>query len=286
MPDTTRERMAMVESQLAARGIVDTRVLEAMAWVPREDFLPEDRQSWAYRDRAVPLGHGQTVSQPYMVAAMTEALRLGPEDRVLEVGTGSGYQAAVLSAIAAEVFTIERLPDLQSAAEERLAALGISNVRFRVGDGSLGWPEEIPFDAIIVTAGAPSVPPRSQEPGERERRSTGHPRRTAAPAVPDPLHANGERVRHRAPPELRVRPPRRVRGVAERVGGRPVVWCPRSVSAIDLAALDRLAVNSALTTSMKVARLEHRCIRPCGVPPPRNTAFGRGARVAIPRRRA
>ncbi len=159
MPDTTRERMAMVESQLAARGIVDTRVLEAMAWVPREDFLPEDRQSWAYRDRAVPLGHGQTVSQPYMVAAMTEALRLGPEDRVLEVGTGSGYQAAVLSAIAAEVFTIERLPDLQSAAEECLAALGISNVRFRVGDGSLGWPEEIPFDAIIVTAGAPSVPP-------------------------------------------------------------------------------------------------------------------------------
>ena len=159
MPDTTRERMAMVESQLAARGIVDTRVLEAMAWVPREDFLPEDRQSWAYRDRAVPLGHGQTVSQPYMVATMTEALRLGPEDRVLEVGTGSGYQAAVLSAIAAQVFTIERLPDLQSAAEERLAALGISNVRFRVGDGSLGWPEEVPFDAIIVTAGAPSVPP-------------------------------------------------------------------------------------------------------------------------------
>ena len=159
MPDTTRERMAMVESQLAARGIVDTRVLEAMAWVPREDFLPEDRQSWAYRDRAVPLGHGQTVSQPYMVAAMTEALLLGPEDRVLEVGTGSGYQSAVLSAIAAEVFTIERLPDLQSAAEERLAALGISNVRFRVGDGSLGWPEEVPFDAIIVTAGAPSVPP-------------------------------------------------------------------------------------------------------------------------------
>ena len=159
MPDTTRERMAMVESQLAARGIVDTRVLEAMAWVPREDFLPEDRQSWAYRDRAVPLGHGQTVSQPYMVATMTEALRLGPEDRVLEVGTGSGYQAAVLSAIAAQVFTIERLPDLQSAAEERLAALAISNVRFRVGDGSLGWPEEVPFDAIIVTAGAPSVPP-------------------------------------------------------------------------------------------------------------------------------
>ena len=159
MPDTTRERMAMVESQLAARGIVDTRVLEAMAWVPREDFLPEDRQSWAYRDRAVPLGHGQTVSQPYMVAAMTEALLLGPGDRVLEVGTGSGYQSAVLSAIAAQVFTIERLPDLQCAAEERLATLGVSNVRFRVGDGSLGWPEEVPFDAIIVTAGAPSVPP-------------------------------------------------------------------------------------------------------------------------------
>ena len=151
--------MAMVESQLTARGIVDTCVLEAMAWVPREDFLPEERQSWAYRDRAVPLAHGQTVSQPYMVAAMTESLRLGPEDRVLEVGTGSGYHTAVLRAITAEVFTIERLPDLQAAAEERLAALAISNVRFRVGDGSLGWSAEAPFDAIIVTAGAPSVPP-------------------------------------------------------------------------------------------------------------------------------
>ena len=158
MPDMTSERRAMVEYQLAARGILDTRVLEAMSWVPRESFLPEDRRSWAYRDRAVPLGQGQTVSQPYMVAAMTEALRLGPEDRVLEVGTGSGYQTAVLSATAAHVFTIERLPDLQAAAEERLAALEISNVRFRLGDGSLGWPEEAPFNAIIVTAGAPSAP--------------------------------------------------------------------------------------------------------------------------------
>jgi protein-L-isoaspartate(D-aspartate) O-methyltransferase len=105
--------MAMVESQLAARGVADIRVLNAMAWVPREDFLPEDRRSWAYRDRAVPLGLGQTVSQPYVIAAMTEALQLGPKDRVLEVGTGSGYQTAVLSAIASEVFTIERLADLQ-----------------------------------------------------------------------------------------------------------------------------------------------------------------------------
>ncbi len=149
----------MVESQLKARGILNPPVLEAMASVPREDFLPEDRRSWAYRDRAVPLGLGQTVSQPYIVAAMTEALRLGPEDRVLEVGTGSGYQTAVLSSIASVVFSVERLGDLQSEAEERLSALGISNVRFRVGDGSLGWPDEAPFDAVIVTAGAPSVPP-------------------------------------------------------------------------------------------------------------------------------
>ena len=149
----------MVESQLKARGILNPPVLEAMASVPREDFLPEDRRSWAYRDRAVPLGLGQTVSQPYIVAAMTEALRLGPEDRVLEVGTGSGYQTAVLSSIASVVFSFERLGDLQSEAEERLSALGISNVRFRVGDGSLGWPDEAPFDAVIVTAGAPSVPP-------------------------------------------------------------------------------------------------------------------------------
>ncbi len=159
MPDTNRERMAMVESQLKARGIADARVLEAMAWVPREDFLPAGRRSWAYNDRAVPLGLGQTVSQPYVVAAMTEALLLGPGDRVLEVGTGSGYQTVVLSAIASEVFSMERLPDLQSAAEERLAALDISNVRFRVGDGSLGWPDKAPFDAVIVTAGAPGVPP-------------------------------------------------------------------------------------------------------------------------------
>ena len=149
----------MVESQLKARGILNPPVLEAMASVPREDFLPEDRRSWAYRDRAVPLGLGQTVSQPYIVATMTEALRLGPEDRVLEVGTGSGYQTAVLSSIASVVFSVERLGDLQSEAEERLSALGISNVRFRVGDGSLGWPDEAPFDAVIVTAGAPSVPP-------------------------------------------------------------------------------------------------------------------------------
>ncbi len=163
MPDTTNDRMAMVESQLKARGIVDPRVLEAMAWVPRENFLPDDRRAWAYRDRAVPLGLGQTVSQPYMVAAMTQALRLGPEDRVLEVGTGSGYQTAVLSTIASEVFSMERLRALQCAAEERLSALGISNVHLRIGDGSLGWREKAPFDAIIVTAGAPSVPPALKE---------------------------------------------------------------------------------------------------------------------------
>lgn len=148
----------MVESQLEDRGIHDPRVLEAMASLPRELFLPADRRSWAYRDRAVPIPHGQTVSQPYMVAAMTEALQLSPDDVVLEVGTGSGYQTAVLSRTAGAVYTIERLPDLLADAERLLAELGCRNVHLRAGDGSLGWPEHAPYDAIVVTAGSPSVP--------------------------------------------------------------------------------------------------------------------------------
>ncbi len=159
MTDTAKDRRVMVASQLEARGIRDPRVLEAMATLPRELFLPADRRSWAYRDRAVPIHHGQTVSQPYMVAAMTEALELSPDDIVLEVGTGSGYQTAVLSRTAGQVYTIERLPDLLADAERLLAELGCENVRFRAGDGSLGWPEHGPYDEIVVTAGSPSVPP-------------------------------------------------------------------------------------------------------------------------------
>ena len=161
--DTARERRAMVESQLEARGIHDPRVLEAMASVPRELFLPADRRPWAYRDRAVPIDHGQTVSQPYMVAAMTEALELSRDDVVLEVGTGSGYQTAVLSRTAGQVYTIERLPDLLADAEHLLAELGCRNVHFRAGDGSLGWPEHAPYHAIVVTAGSPSAPPALKE---------------------------------------------------------------------------------------------------------------------------
>ena len=149
----------MVEADLRRRGIRDPRVLEAMTAVPRHRFVPEQERPHAYEDRALPLEKGQTISQPYMVAFMTEALRVGPEHRVLEIGTGSGYQTAVLARLAREVFTVERLPELQADARALLEGLGLGNVRFRVGDGSLGWPEHAPYDRILVTAGAPAVPP-------------------------------------------------------------------------------------------------------------------------------
>lgn len=152
------ERQAMVERQLRARGIRDPLVLDAMGAVPREAFLPPQRRHLAYSDQAVPIGQGQTISQPYMVAAMTEALRPRPEDRVLEIGTGSGYQTAVLARIVSEVYSVERFEPLSDAARRILDGLDVNNVHYRVGDGSLGWPEEAPFDAILVTAGAPRVP--------------------------------------------------------------------------------------------------------------------------------
>jgi protein-L-isoaspartate(D-aspartate) O-methyltransferase len=148
----------MVEHQLRGRGIRSENVLRVMGEVPREAFLPPGDQHKAYRDQALPLLQGQTISQPYMVAVMTEALRLRPTDRVLEIGTGSGYQTAVLSPLASQVFSVERIPELAEAAREILAKLGCPNVQIRVGDGSLGWPEEAPFDAILLTAGAPGIP--------------------------------------------------------------------------------------------------------------------------------
>ncbi len=157
------ERAKMVAHQLRNRGIADQAVLAAMGEIPRERFLPPEQADVAYEDRAVPLARGQTVSQPYMVAAMTQALALRPGDRVLEIGTGSGYQTAVLSRIAGEVLTVERIPALAAQAESVLAAIACSPVRFRVGDGSLGWPEESPFDAILVTAGAPVAPASLKE---------------------------------------------------------------------------------------------------------------------------
>lgn len=151
-------REQMVESQIAARGVRDPAVLSTMRTVAREDFVAPELAHHAYADRPLPIGEEQTISQPYVVAAMTEALRLGPRDRVLEIGTGSGYAAAVLAVIAAEVYTIERIKSLAESARGRLAELGYTNVHVRHGDGSLGWPEHAPYDAIVVTAGGPDVP--------------------------------------------------------------------------------------------------------------------------------
>ncbi len=148
----------MVEEQLRARGIRDERVLAAMQEVPRDRFVPENIGLEAYEDRAISIGEDQTISQPYMVAAMTELLELKKSDKVLEIGTGSGYQAAVLSLLCREVFTVERINSLYLRARKALELCGYLNVHTRLGDGSLGLPEEAPFDAVIVTAAAPEVP--------------------------------------------------------------------------------------------------------------------------------
>jgi protein-L-isoaspartate(D-aspartate) O-methyltransferase len=148
----------MVTSQIVARGVADPRVLAAMREVPRHRFLPEAMARDAYEDRPLPIGEGQTISQPYMVAAMTAALAPGPTDHVLEVGTGSGYQAAILARLAGSVVSIERHPALAERAAATMDALGISNVRVVVGDGSTGYAAEAPYDRILVTAGAPAIP--------------------------------------------------------------------------------------------------------------------------------
>jgi protein-L-isoaspartate(D-aspartate) O-methyltransferase len=148
----------MIVSQLTSRGIRNRRVLAAMAWVPREWFLPPHVAESAYDDAPLPIGSGQTISQPYVVALMTEALAPRRRDRILEIGTGSGYQTAILAHLAGTVFTIERLPDLLVEAEERFRRLRLDNVQTRLGDGAAGWPEEAPFDGILVTAAAPRVP--------------------------------------------------------------------------------------------------------------------------------
>jgi protein-L-isoaspartate(D-aspartate) O-methyltransferase len=157
-PDYPQARDRMVATQLRARGIRDERVIEVFAEVPRHAFVDPALSAEAYSDRPLPIGHGQTISQPYMVAIMTEGLRPQPDDRVLEIGTGSGYQAAILSRLVRSVFTIERIPALVARSREALESLGITNVVQRVGDGSVGWRTHAPYDGIIVTAGAPSVP--------------------------------------------------------------------------------------------------------------------------------
>lgn len=152
------ERKSMVMRQLADRGIQSGRVLKAMRRVPRHLFLPSECQHLAYEDRPLPIGLDQTISQPYMVACMTELLDLCPSDRVLEIGTGSGYQTAILAELCAEVVTMERHPALQERASASLARLGYTNIVFVCGDGTMGWQKGAPFQAILVTAGGPRLP--------------------------------------------------------------------------------------------------------------------------------
>jgi protein-L-isoaspartate(D-aspartate) O-methyltransferase len=159
LPETREARERMVQEQIVSRGIRDPRVLEVLRKVPRHRFVPPEIQPSAYDDSALPIGGGQTISQPYVVAFMTEALELQPQDRVLEIGTGSGYQAAVLSLLVREVYSMEIVEWLGREAEGRLKNMGYANVRVRIGDGYRGWPEAAPFDAIMVTAAPPDVPP-------------------------------------------------------------------------------------------------------------------------------
>jgi protein-L-isoaspartate(D-aspartate) O-methyltransferase len=157
--DWDDERRRMVTGQLRARDITDQRVLDAMLRVPRHQFVPEAQRDRSYGDFPLPIGHDQTISQPYIVAFMTQSLEVRSTDRVLEIGTGSGYQAAVLGLLAKEVFTIEIIPPLADRARETLAALGNRNVQVRTGNGYLGWPEQAPYDRIMVTAAPDEVPP-------------------------------------------------------------------------------------------------------------------------------
>ena len=157
-PDFAAQRQRMVEKQLKPRGIKDERVLTAMSKVPREEFIPADARAAAYEDGPLPIGYDQTISQPYVVAFMTEQLRPKPGDRVLEIGSGSGYQAAILAELVADVYTIEIVEPLAKTAEATLKRLGYKNVHINVGDGYKGWPKEAPFDAIIVTCAPEQVP--------------------------------------------------------------------------------------------------------------------------------
>lgn len=153
------ERLAMVEQQIRARGVSDPRVLDAMRKVPRERFVPSEQEARAYDDSPLPIGQGQTISQPYIVAYMSEALEVSASQTVLEIGTGSGYQAAILSPLAGQVYSIEIVPELGATAKSALERLGYSNIEIRVADGYYGWSEAAPFDGIVVTAAASHIPP-------------------------------------------------------------------------------------------------------------------------------
>jgi protein-L-isoaspartate(D-aspartate) O-methyltransferase len=192
--EARKERM--VAEHLLARGIRDAAVVRAMREVPREAFLPPELERFAYEDGPLPIEEGQTISQPYIVAYMIEALELTGRERVMEVGTGSGYAAAVLSRCAAEVFTVERIATLAETAQARLQELGYRNVAVHLGDGTLGWQEHAPYDAIVVTAGAPDVPA-----GLLEQLATGG--RLVIPVGPTPHLQDLVRVRRLPSGELR-----------------------------------------------------------------------------------
>jgi len=182
-------RDGMVRRQIAARGVRDRSVLDAMRTVPREAFVPERLAELAYDDTPLPIGEDQTISQPYVVALMAEALELGPEDKVLEIGAGSGYAAAVLSRIAREVWAIERRESLAWQARSRMQRLGYSNVHILHGDGTLGWPEQAPYDAVVVAAGGPEVPRALLD-------QLAEGGRLVIPIGPDPRTQSLVRVRH------------------------------------------------------------------------------------------
>lgn len=148
----------MVDEQISGRGIKDEKVIRAMLEVPRHKFVGENLRTQAYNDYPLPIGSGQTISQPYMVALMTELMNLSGKEKVLEIGTGSGYQTAILAEVSSQVFTIERVPELSLSARQKIEGLGYSNVVFRVGDGTIGWPEYAPYDRVLITAGAPDIP--------------------------------------------------------------------------------------------------------------------------------
>lgn len=163
MDNFSVQREMMVERQLLSRAITDHPTLESMSKVPRHLFVPSANASYAYQDSPLPIGYGQTISQPYIVALMTQSAKLSPGAKVLEIGTGSGYGAAVLSHVCKEVYTVERIPELAKESRARLQSLGYENVRVKLDDGTLGWPEHAPYDAILVTASAPKLVPSLME---------------------------------------------------------------------------------------------------------------------------
>ena len=163
----SKARERMVERQIAARGVRDAEVLRAMRSVPREEFVDAPLREFAYEDAPLPIGAGQTISQPYIVALMIEAAQVRPGERVLEIGAGSGYAAAVMARIAGHVYAIERQPELARLAQERFDRLGFDNVTLKLGDGTRGWPEHAPFDAILAAAGGPDVPDVLDKPSRR-----------------------------------------------------------------------------------------------------------------------